>query len=265
MKLDVRNVSFAYDDKSVLSNVSFSAQDGEMIALLGPNGVGKSTLFKCILGFLKPQKGSVEIDGRAVQSLSDRERALCTAYIPQSFNPVFNHTVLDTVVMGSANSLSLFETPGRDEREKASLLIDQMGIGEIKDRGTRKISGVERQLMLLARSLMQDAKILIMDEPTASLDFANSHRVMRKVRELADNGYTVIFSTHSPSLAALYSTSIIALKNGTVLKKGSVGDIMTGEMLSSLYSFPIVTASVRIGDEEHFVCVPEKGSGNGQA
>ncbi len=264
MKLDVTNVSFSYDDKSVLKSVSFSASDGEMIALLGPNGVGKSTLFKCILGFLKPQEGIVEIDGRSVQSLSDRERALCTAYIPQSFNPVFNHTVLDTVMMGSASSLSLFSPPGKEEKKKASLLIDEMGIGNIKDRGTRKISGGERQLMLLARALMQDAKILIMDEPTASLDFANSHRVMRKVRELADRGYTVIFSTHSPSLAALYSTSIIALKNGTVLKKGGVGEIMTGDTLSSLYSFPIVTASVKIGDEEHFVCVPEKGRNDGQ-
>lgn len=202
MTLDVRNVSFSYEDKTVLENVSFSASGGEIIALLGPNGVGKSTLFKCILGFLRPQSGSIEIDGRNVLSLSDRERALMTAYIPQSFNPVFNHSVLETVMMGAASRLPLFSPPGKKERRMAEELIEAMGISQIKGRGTRKISGGEKQLMLLARSLMQEAEILIMDEPTSSLDFANSHRVMRKVKELAERGYTIIFSTHSPSLAS---------------------------------------------------------------
>lgn len=265
MKLDVRGVSFSYDDKSVLKDVSFSASDGEIIAILGPNGVGKSTLFKCILGFLKPQKGSVEIDGRDVLSLSEKERALAAAYIPQSFNPVFNHSVLETVMMGAASRLPLFSTPGKEERETALSLIEAMGIKDISSRGTRKISGGEKQLMLLARSLMQKARILIMDEPTSSLDFANSHRVMRKVRDLSKEGYTIIFSTHSPSLASLYSTSIIALKDGTILKKGTVDEIMNSEMLSSLYSFPIAVASVMIGGEKHFVCVPEKEGGYGQA
>ncbi len=264
MRLSVNSLSFTYGGNYVLNNVSFSAGDGEVISVLGPNGVGKSTLFKCMLGFLKPQKGSVEIDGVAVLSLPERERALKIAYIPQSFHPVFNHTVLDTVMMGSANKLSLFSVPGENERKKAEKLIIEMGIGEIMLRGTRNISGGERQLMLLSRALMQDAKILVMDEPTASLDFANSHRVMRKVKELAKMGYTIIFSTHSPSLAALYSTSIIALKDGSILKKGNVDEIMTGEMLSSLYSFPIVTTSVVLDGEEHFVCVPRKDSCDGQ-
>lgn len=264
MTLDIKNVSFSYEDKAVLKNVSFSAGGGEIISILGPNGVGKSTLFKCILGFLKPQKGIVEIDGRDVLSLTDRERALSTAYIPQSFNPVFNHSVLETVMMGAASRLGLFETPGKEERRRAEELIGAMGIAGISSRGTRKISGGEKQLMLLARSLMQEAEILIMDEPTSSLDFANSHRVMRKVKELSQRGYTIIFSTHSPSLAALYSSSIIALKDGTVLRKGTVDEIMTGEMLSTLYSFPIMTASVKIGGEEHFVCVPQKEGCGGQ-
>ncbi len=264
MTLDIKNVSFSYEDKRVLNDVSFSASGGEVIAILGPNGVGKSTLFKCILAFLKPQTGTIEIDGRNVLSLTDRERSRSMAYIPQSFNPVFNHSVLETVMMGAAGRLSLFETPGKEERRRAAELIEAMGIGAIKTRGTRKISGGEKQLMLLARSMMQEAEILIMDEPTASLDFANSHRVMRKVKELSEEGYTIIFSTHSPSLAALYSTSIIALKDGSILKKGSASEIMTGEMLSSLYSFPIVTASVEIGGEEHFVCVPQKEGEGGQ-
>ncbi len=258
MKLEVKSVFFSYGGKNVLSDVSFSTSDGEIIAVLGPNGVGKSTLFKCILGFLKPQSGSVEIDGSPVLSLTERERALRTAYIPQSFNPVYNHTVLDSVMMGSANRLSLFAVPGEEERRRAEELILEMGIEDIMERGTRNISGGERQLMLLSRALMQNASILIMDEPTASLDFANSHRVMRKVKELSKKGYTIIFSTHSPSLAALYATEIIALRDGSVLKKGSVEEIMTGDMLSSLYSFPIITGRVEIDGEEHFVCVPRR-------
>jgi iron complex transport system ATP-binding protein len=258
MKLEVSGISFTYGEKNVLDDVSFTAGDGEVIALLGPNGVGKSTLFKCILGFLRPQKGSITVDGRKIPDLTDREKARYLAYIPQSFAAVFNHTVLDTVMMGSASRLSVFDVPGEDDRKKALSLLDAMGIAELSERGTKKISGGERQLMLLARSLMQNARILIMDEPTASLDFANSHRVMRKIRELSGEGYTVIFSTHSPSLAALYSTSIIALRDGRILRKGSVDEIMTSELLSSLYSFPINTASVSIEGEEHFVCVPKR-------
>lgn len=258
MKLEVSSVSFTYGEKNVLDDISFTAGDGEVIAVLGPNGVGKSTLFKCILGFLKPQKGSITVDGTKIAELTDRERARMLAYIPQSFAAVFNHTVLDTVMMGSASRLSLFDMPGEEDRRKAEDLLSQMGIASLGERGTKKISGGERQLMLLARSLMQDARILIMDEPTASLDFANSHRVMRKVRDLSKDGYTIIFSTHSPSLAALYSTSIIALRDGRILRKGPVSEIMTSDLLSSLYSFPINTASVTVDGEEHFICVPKK-------
>ncbi len=260
MKLEVSHVSFTYGEKNVLDDISFTASDGEVIALLGPNGVGKSTLFRCILGFLKPQKGSVTVDGRRIADLPDRERARMLAYIPQSFSAVFDHSVLDTVMMGSASRLSLFDVPGEDERKKAVELLEAMGISSLSGRGVKKISGGERQLMLLARSLMQDAGILIMDEPTAALDYANSHRVMRKIRQLAEKGYTVIFSTHSPSLAALYSTSIIALRDGRILRKGSADEIMTSDLLSSLYSFPIKAASVLIDGEEHFVCVPKNES-----
>ncbi len=263
MRLDVESVSFSYGENEVLRDVSFSVKEGDVISLLGPNGTGKSTLFRCILGFLEPSEGCVKIDGRDVKNLSVREKALSVAYIPQSFNPVFNHSVLESVVMGSVNRISLFSSPGREEREKAMEILSSVGLGDKAGSGTRRISGGERQLMLIARALMQNARLIVMDEPTASLDYANTHKVMRMTASLADRGYAVIFSTHSPSLALLYSKRVIALKNGSVLSSGASEEVMTSDMLSSLYSFPILTAEVSAGGKKHIVCLPGEED-NGQ-
>lgn len=262
MKIEAKSVTFNYGDKDVLKDVSFTSDSGEIVAFLGPNGVGKSTLFKCLLGFLKPQKGEVLIDDKNVLSYSDRERAKAIAYIPQSFNPVYNHTVLESVLMGYANTIPLFSMPGEEEKKRAEAILSSMSILSLKDRGTKKISGGEKSLMLLSRALMQDAKILIMDEPTASLDFANSHRVMKKIVELKEKGYTIIFSTHSPLLATEYSTKIVALRDGKVLKEGSADEVMTSEMLSKLYSYPITVETIEIKGKKHFILVP--GEENGQ-
>lgn len=193
MAIDVRTLSFSYGGAPVLQNVSFSARGGEVIALLGPNGVGKSTLFRCLLGFLKPQRGEVRIDGKALSDFSRRALAREIAYIPQSYSPTFNYTVRESVLMGVTAKLGALEGPTAAQQALVMQMLDQLGIAHLSERGSRKISGGERQLMLIARALVQNARVLIMDEPTANLDYGNSYHVMERVAQLGKDGYTVIF------------------------------------------------------------------------
>ena len=157
MGVEVKDLRFHYGERPVISGVSFCAEKGERIAVLGPNGVGKSTLFRCLLGFLKPVSGEILVDGADIFSYSRGALSRKIAYIPQSHAPAFDHTVLDSVLMGMTAQLGLFEQPGPAQREKAMEMLRALGMEKLSDRGCMHISGGERQLMLLARALVQDA------------------------------------------------------------------------------------------------------------
>ena len=256
MRLEVKDLSFSYGDNKVLDNVSFSSSGGEAIAVLGPNGVGKSTFFKCILGFLPIRKGKIEIEGKDVSIMKGKELSKYIAYIPQSSNPVFNHTVLDSVAMGMNNQIGLFSAPGEKEREKAAAALDRLGILKLKDRGCLNISGGERQLMLIARAMVQDARIIVMDEPTSSLDYGNSYRVMETIMSLSKDGYTIIFSTHDPDAAMRYSDRVIAFYKGEIIRDGKPSTVLNTDVLSTLYSINVAIRNVRVREKEYSVCIP---------
>lgn len=254
MKLSVHNLQFSYGTHAVLRNVSFDAKSGERIALLGPNGTGKTTLFRCIMQFL-PYGGDVLLDGQDAGTLSPKELAARIAYIPQNAAPTFNYTVSDVVLMGVTGSLGLFDTPRKQQREAVAATLETLGIAELAERGFRELSGGEQQLVLLARALVQDAKILIMDEPTANLDFGNQCRVMDSVIRLSQRGYTILFSTHHPEQASLYATRVLALREGNVLIDGAL-EGLTEEKLSLLYGMPVALRAVEYGDRRIAICLP---------
>ena len=237
MQLEVSDLVFSYGEADVLKSVSFCADRGERIAVLGPNGVGKSTLFRCLLGFLEPKRGSVKIAGRDVRDYSRRALAAELAYIPQSYSPAFDHTVLDSVLMGLGAQLGPFDRPSREQTNAAQRILDELGIGALASRGCMRISGGERQLMLLGRALIQNAHTLIMDEPTAG-------------------GYSVIFSTHEPNQAFRYATKVLALKDGRVLAFGLPGQVLTPELLQTLYGVPVAVTQVQAGSRVFSVCTP---------
>ena len=239
MQIDVQDLVFSYGGADVLQGVSFCADKGERIAVLGPNGVGKSTLFRCLLGFLEPKRGCVKIAGRDVQAYSRRALAAELAYIPQSYHPVFDHTVLESVLMGLSAQLGTFDRPSRAQAVRARQILSELGIAQLAERGCTRISGGERQLMLLGRALMQNAHTLVMDEPTASLDYGNSFRVMQRIESLSAGGYSVIFSTHEPNQAFRYATKVLALKDGRVLAFGPPADVLTPELLEALYGVQV--------------------------
>ena len=214
--------------------------------LLGPNGAGKSTLFRCMLGFLPHYQGSISLCGRDVRHLPRRELAHLAAYIPQSSQPLFDYTVRDTVLMGAAGGLEPLRQPGRQQLETAQRMMELVGIAPLADRGIRRISGGERQLALIARALAQQARILLMDEPAANLDYGNQFRLLQQVRRLTEQGYTVLLSTHDPEHALRFATHVLALHGGTVAACGPVEEMLTEELLHTLYRIPLTVAQVPV-------------------
>lgn len=262
MRIEAKSVEFAYKGNAVLRGLSFSAGSGDVMAVLGPNGVGKSTLFRCLLGLLHPQKGEILIDGKDMRGMSSAEIARLVAYIPQSAYPTFNYTVLDTVLMGAANRLGSFQSPGSVENQKALEILDSLGIAHLGHRGCGQISGGERQLALLARALAQDARILVMDEPTANLDYGNSWRVMERITSLADEGYTAIFSTHDPNQAFMHANQAFVMKDGQALTAGPPGVALCEELLTQLYNVNVTVCKVPYNDGETCVSLPGVGKNN---
>jgi len=254
MSLEAKDLRFSYGSHEVLKGVSFLVSPGEFLSVLGPNGVGKSTLFRCILGLLTPAAGSIVIDGRDTAGMSAPELARRIAYIPQSHSPVFNYSVMDMVLMGTTARLGPFSSPGKAQLAQAEEAMERLGIRELADSGYQSISGGQRQMVLIARALAQQARILIMDEPSSSLDFGNRIRVMQTVRLLTREGYSVIQSTHDPDQAFYYSDRILAMKDGRVLADGAPGEILCKPVISELYDTEVEVYSLR--DDRVRVCVP---------
>jgi iron complex transport system ATP-binding protein len=256
--VEIDNLRFSYGEHSVLHEICFKAEPGDMVAVLGPNGVGKSTLFRCMLGLLRPSSGTILLGGRDIRKLNRAEIAREIAYIPQSVSPAFNYSVLDLVLMGLTNRLGALESPKAAHIEKAEAVLESLGIAHLRHRGCAQISGGELQLALLARALLQSARNLIMDEPTASLDFANQHKVMEHVSALAAKGYTVILSTHDPNLAALHANRVLAIKDGRVLSDGEPQDVLSEPSLSALYGIGVVIRSVDYGGRSIGISLPRE-------
>lgn len=254
MGIEVRDLGFSYGTHRVLDGVSFCGGSGELIAVLGANGAGKSTLFRCILGLLTDYSGEIRINGNDIRTMNSRALARACAYIPQSAAPAFDYTVLETVLMGMTAQLPLLSVPTKNHERIAMEALLSLGIDALAQRGMGKISGGERQLVLIARALAQGAKLLVMDEPTANLDCGNRYLVLERVRALTERGYTVLLSTHDPDHALRYADRVLLLHASTVLAQGTPQAVMTGELLSRLYGVTVRIATVE-GEPPVRVCV----------
>lgn len=251
--ISVRNLSFSYGSHRVLEDISFDASPGEMLCILGANGAGKSTLFKCILGLLKGYKGSVTVDGRPLEGMSAKEKALIIAYIPQATRPAFAYNVMDMVLMGTTARMQGMMSPGTDERALATEALRRVGIEHLAERDYTKISGGEQQLVLIARALAQGAKILIMDEPTSSLDYGNQVRTQQQLRGLVEEGYTIIQSTHNPEQTFSYADRVLCIKDGRVYAEGRPEDVMDEKLIKDIYG--IDTKAIDVGNDRFYTAV----------
>jgi len=256
MILKIESAVCGYAGKIVLKGVTLDVSSGEILCLLGPNGVGKTTLFKTILGFLKPYGGRITVDGADISRWSRRAFARVIGYVPQNHTPPFAFSVLDVVMMGRTAHLGKFSAPSKADREIALSELDALGIYHLRDCVYTEISGGERQMVLIARALAQKPRLLVMDEPTSNLDFGNQMLVLGQIKKLALKGIGVIMTTHVPDHAFLCSTRAALLrKDGFEI--GAPEDIVTEENLKAVYGVTVKITSTPAEDGRPVkACVP---------
>jgi iron complex transport system ATP-binding protein len=234
-----RGLSIGYRDRVVGRALDVSLQQGEVLALLGPNGSGKTTLLKTLLGILAPLAGEALIEGKPIASYAASERARRIAYVPQSHVPSFAFTVETVVLMGRTAHGSLFSAPSAADRAVAGRALERFGIAALRARPYTMLSGGERQLVLLARALAQEPQFIVLDEPTASLDFGNQGKVMSEIRALAAAGHGILFTTHDPNHALRAADRAFLMRDGQRLAEGRVREVLTRARLQTLYGAPI--------------------------
>jgi iron complex transport system ATP-binding protein len=253
MRLEARALAFGYPGKPVGRGVDLAVGAGDVLCLLGPNGAGKTTLFKTLLGLLPLQGGEIRIGGAPLDRLKRRDIAQRIAYIPQAHTPPFPFAVRDVVLMGRTARLGPFESPGRADRDAAEHALDLLGIAALADADYTRISGGQRQLALIARALAQETPLLVMDEPTASLDFGNQALVLREIRRLVDQGFGIVLSTHDPDHAFACATRVMLLHDGRVLAEGAPSDVLTPDHMQRMYGVAVTIERLADG---RTVCAP---------
>jgi iron complex transport system ATP-binding protein len=259
MKLEASDLAFGYPGHPVGRGVTMNVSAGEVVCLLGPNGGGKTTLFKTLLGLLRPQAGRVTLDGADMADLAPRDVARAVSYVPQAHEGYFPFTVGDVVLMGRTAHVGLFATPAKHDVERAADALALVGIAHLAESIYTRISGGERQLTLIARALAQDARLMVLDEPTASLDFGNQVRVIDRVLGLAGHGMGILLSTHNPDHALVCADRVLLLHGGGIFAEGPPAQAITAANLRTLYGVEVDVTSFGDAESRRTLCVPHVG------
>jgi ABC-type cobalamin/Fe3+-siderophores transport system ATPase subunit len=234
------NVTFRYSDsQDILKGVSLEIPEGKVTVLLGPNGSGKTTLFKVLLNLVTPQSGDIILNGEIMHEFSRNNLSKVMAWVPQDEEPTFPYTVMEYLHMGRTPYLGFFEMPSEEDTEKIVQLLEDLGISHLKDREISKLSGGEKRLALLARALAQEPELLILDEPTAHLDLGNKVMTLKALRDMAESGRTVLFSSHDPNEALLVGDHVSIISEGEIMGQGAPAETVTEEILKTIYGTDI--------------------------
>ncbi len=229
--IEISKLGVTLADRPILQDYSLSVARGSVLAILGANGVGKTTLLNCIVGLRPPTAGTVTSTGRI-------------GYVPQLFHSTFAFSVLDIVLMGRARHVGLFGAPRARDYEIAQQSLDRMKVGHLRDRPFNELSGGQRQLVMIAQALASECEILILDEPCSALDYKNQATVIDTLRDLNENmGLTIVFSTHAPQHGLEAATHVLLMKDAWRYEHGTVDDVLTATNLSALYDVAIAKAA----------------------
>jgi len=243
MKLEASGLEIGYGPFIVGRDIDLTVSPGDICCLLGPNGCGKTTLFRTMLGLIPSLGGRVMLGGQPLASLSRIEIARRISYVPQAHAPPFPYEALEIVMMGRTVRLGRFAQPGPADRAAAYEEMERLGIADLAGRDYTRLSGGQRQLVLIARALAQRAPLIVMDEPTASLDFGNQALVLGEIGKLAHaasrSGQGVVLSTHNPDHAFALGSEVVLMHDGGIYRRGTPQEVLTSESLSTVYGVPV--------------------------
>lgn len=241
----LKDIQFHYDPgKTILNDLTFSIDKGSITAILGPNGTGKTTLLHTILGLLAPQSGEIWIDGKNLHAYKRDELSQVIALVPQSEVVPFNFSVIEYVLLGRTPQLGFLDMPTQADVELVEETLSLLELDHLKMRPVTELSGGEQQMVVLARALVQQPKVLLLDEPTSHLDLSNKGRLLNILQVLAQRGVTIVFSTHDPDAAAMIADHVILLKSGAVLDAGKIRAVLTSEKLTETYGTEVKVLNI---------------------
>lgn len=238
--LKVEDLAFSYEgSRQIFENISFEVRSGEIVCLLGPNGIGKTTLLNCLARLREPSHGSIMLNGKDIAHLSARDVARVIGYVPQTLRPSFDFTVLEYVITGNAPWLNIFAQPGPEHYQRARHALDQMSISHLSQKPYTRISAGELQQVSIARAIAQQSRLILMDEPTAHLDYGNQLKVLRMIKDLAAKGYGIVLATHNPDQVLLLDAKAAVIDREANFHFGGWQDVLTEELLSNVFGVPL--------------------------
>lgn len=246
MRLTVEHGYFSYDKKGepLLSDISFDLQSGEKLAIMGQNGAGKTTLLRCLCGFLKWDKGTATIDGTDISSQSSEKLFKVLSYVPQKRVLPPDISVYDMILMGRAGNISVFSLPGKTDKEAAEKVIEKMGLTGIANKSCMALSGGQYQMVLIARAIVNDPKVMILDEPEANLDYQNQLLVLETIDRLSKDGITCIFNTHFPGNAVRWADKALMIAMDGSYVYDDIKNVITEENMRRFYGVDAVIGTV---------------------
>lgn len=242
--IKLENISFTYgsENNHVLRTLSLEVRQGDITAILGPNGIGKTTLLHLILGWIKADSGSIYLHGKKQQQYSRREMGRLIGLVPQDEHITFEYSLLEYVLLGRTPHLHTLESPGRKDYEAAITALEKVGLENLANRPVTHLSGGEKQLVLVARSLAQEPRILLLDEPMSNLDLANKIRLIEVLRSLKKDGVTILFTSHEPEVAAAISNYLVLMGTDSTIEHGTADEVLTSKSLSRIYGIAVKVA-----------------------
>ncbi|MGI6225856.1 MAG: ABC transporter ATP-binding protein [Peptococcales bacterium] len=258
IKLSVKNASFGYTDcEPVWENINIDVEEGECLCLLGPNGCGKTTLFNCIIGNYPLKTGSIFVNGKSIKEFSINELAKTMGIVFQEHTAPFPYSSLEVVRMGRTPHLGLFASPSKEDTALAYSIMEEMDIAHLASKSYTHISGGERQLVLIARTLCQKPEIILFDEPTSHLDFKNQALVLHTLKNLSKKGMTIVMTSHFPNHVWKIGTKVALLGYRGMVAQGTVEQVMNEENLSKAYGVEIKIYDAKSGNKHTRFCDPD--------
>ena len=254
MEINFKHISCGYEKVDILRDLTFDFETGKFYCILGANGIGKTTLFKTLMGFLDAKGGQILIDGKNSSNMTSQQIARYISYVPQAKNYSYQYTVLDIVLMGRALYVKKFGAPTNNDLHVAEDALQKLDILYLKDKMYSELSGGEQQIVLIARALAQEAPFIVMDEPASNLDYENQKKVLDVLVRLAQNKVGIIMSSHSPDHAFYCNAHVLLIFKDKTITEGFCTDVITEENLFRIYGVNVKVMSQTKEDGKSIRC-----------